>query len=106
VSGAARRALPVLAGCLLLATANGAWAVCHANGGKGSAGTLEGAKFQAYEAMLQGTDLGMWASWMATDAKVGVAPGYSVRGLRFRCKRGDGFLGAAYECHGRAAFCN
>lgn len=83
------------------ATSSGAQAQCNAIGGKGTAGDVEGAKFQAYEAMLQGTDWGMWAAWMATGAKVGVAPGYSVKGLRFRC--GKGGMGA--ECHGRATFC-
>ena len=38
--------------------------------------------------MLQRTDWGMWASWMAAGAKVGVAPGYTVKGLKFRCKPG------------------
>jgi hypothetical protein len=51
--------------------------------------------------MLQGTDWGMWAAWMATGAKVGVAPGYSVKGLKFRCGKG----GIGSECHGRATFC-
>ena len=42
---------------------------------------LDGARFQAYEAMLRGTDLSMWADWMVTGAKVGEAPGYRVDGL-------------------------
>ncbi|HWB45509.1 MAG TPA: hypothetical protein VG900_08730 [Hyphomicrobiaceae bacterium] len=83
------------------AGSSGAQAQCNTIGGKGTAWDAEGAKFQAYEAMLQGTDWGMWAAWMASGAKVGDAPGYSVKGLRFRCGKG----GVGAECHGRATFC-
>lgn len=86
---------------LLLTTASAAQAQCNTIGGKGTGGSLESARFQAYEAMLQGTDLGMWASWMATGAKVGVAPGYTVDGLKFKCGPG----GMGQECHARAKFC-
>jgi hypothetical protein len=45
--------------------------------------------------------LGMWANWMVTGAKVGVAPGYRVDGLRFKCGPG----GMGQECRARATFC-
>lgn len=86
---------------LVLAAASSAQAQCTTIGGKGTGGSLDSAQFQAYEAMLQGTDLGMWASWMVSGAKVGVAPGYSVEGLKFRCAPG----GMGRECHARAKFC-
>jgi hypothetical protein len=87
---------------LLLASASGAaHAQCNTIGGKGTGGSVDSAKFQAYEAMLQGTDLGMWATWMVTGAKVGVAPGYTVEGLRFRCEPG----GMGQQCRARAKFC-
>jgi hypothetical protein len=97
---------PWLAGSLaaalaLGAAAAGAQAQCTTIGGKGTAGSRDSAQFQAYEAMLQGTDLGMWANWMLTGAKVGVAPGYTVEGLKFRCGPG----GMGQECHARAKFC-
>jgi hypothetical protein len=85
--------------CLIAST--GAQAQCNTIGGKGTEGTTEGAKSQAYEAMLQGTDWGMWAAWMAQGQKLGVAPGYTVRGLKFRCKPG----GWGMECRSQATFC-
>jgi hypothetical protein len=51
--------------------------------------------------MLQGTDLGMWANWMVSGAKVGVAPGYRVDGLKFKCGPG----GMGQQCRARATFC-
>ena len=97
-----KRGLPGALGAVLaLAATSGAAAQCTTIGGKGTAGSLESARFQAYEAMLQGTDLGMWANWMATGAKVGDAPGYTVAGLKFRCASG----GIGQECHARAKFC-
>jgi len=96
-----RLAAAVAAGVLLITTAGIAQAQCNSIGGNGTAGSLESAQFQAYEAMLQGTDLGMWANWMVTGANVGVAPGYRVEGLKFRCGPG----GMGQECHARAKFC-
>lgn len=90
-----------LAGLVLIAAGGAAQAQCTTIGGKGTGGSLDSARFQAYEAMLQGTDLGMWASWMVSGAKVGAAPGYTVEGLKFRCAPG----GMGQECHARAKFC-
>jgi hypothetical protein len=75
---------------------------CVNKAGQGTNTTEDGAKFQAYEAILQATDWGMWASWMASSQKIGVAPGYDVSGLRFKCTTGTG-LGAT--CVGRAILC-
>ena len=86
---------------VLLALASPAAAQCTTIGGKGTAGSLDSARFQAYEAMLQGTDLGMWTSWMVSGAKVGEAPGYRVDGLKFKCGPG----GMGQECRARAKFC-
>jgi hypothetical protein len=90
-----------MAVAVLLAAASPAEAQCTTIGGKGTAGSLDSARFQAYEAMLQGTDLSMWASWMVTGAKVGEAPGYRVDGLKFKCGPG----GIGQECRARAKFC-
>ncbi|MGH6816595.1 MAG: hypothetical protein ACREC6_12920 [Hyphomicrobiaceae bacterium] len=74
---------------------------CVNKAGQGTAGTEEGAKFQAYEAILQATDWSMWATWMASGAKIGAAPGYKVSKLKFRCKKG----GLGVECIGQATLC-
>lgn len=75
---------------------------CVTKAGQGTNTTEEGAKFQAYEAILQATDWGMWASWMATSQKIGQAPGYSVSKLKFKCEKGTG-LGST--CVGQATLC-
>ena len=93
----------LLASALVIGTVPAAVAQknCVNKAGQGTAGTEEGAKFQAYEAILQAVDWGMWASWMASGAKIGVAPGYKVSNVKFRCKTGG--LGA--ECIGQATLC-
>ena len=53
--------------------------------------------------MLQGTDWGMWAQWMASSQKVGEAPGYKVSNVRTRCTAG-GALGR--ECVMQGKLCN
>jgi len=84
------------------ADAQKAKAQCVNKAGEGTNTTEEGAKFQAYEAILQATDWGMWASWMASSQKVGVAPGYAVRNTRFKCAKGTGL---GYTCRGQATLC-
>jgi hypothetical protein len=91
----------IVATALLALAGSGAQAQCNTIGGKGTGNSTDSAKFQAYEAMLQGTSWGMWAQWMATGAQVGVAPGYTVKGLKFRCKPG----GWGTECLSQATFC-
>lgn len=88
---------------LIVAAASPADArTCVNKAGQGTNTTEEGAKFQAYEAILQATDWGMWANWMATSQKVGVAPGYAVSRVRFKCQSGTG-LGST--CVGQATLC-
>jgi hypothetical protein len=95
------------AGALLLAdavTSPGAiaQAQCVNKAGKGTGSTDDDAKFQAWEAVLQATDLGSWGTWMVSSMKVGVAPGYKVSNLRQRCSAG-GFMGR--ECVVAARLC-
>lgn len=96
------------AGALVLAagayTSPGAiaQAKCVNKAGKGTGSTDNDAKFQAWEAVLQGTDLGSWGTWMVSSGTVGVAPGYKVSNLRQRCSAG-GFLGR--ECVVAARLC-
>jgi hypothetical protein len=82
-----------------LAPANAA--TCVNKAGQGTNTTEDGAKFQAWEAVLQATDWGMWAQFMASGQKVGSAPGYQVSKLRTKC--GKGGLGS--ECVIQATLC-
>jgi hypothetical protein len=92
----------VAAGGLLAGTAAAfAQSGCVVKAGQGTNTTEDGAKFQAYEAILQATDWGMWASWMASSQKIGVAPGYSVSGLKSKCTKG----GLGSECIVQAKLC-
>ncbi len=75
---------------------------CINKAGQGTNTTEDGAKFQAYEAILQATDWGMWAAWMASSQKIGEAPGYAVTRVRFKCQKGTG-LGST--CVGQATLC-
>jgi hypothetical protein len=75
---------------------------CVTKAGQGTAFTAEGAKFQAYEAILQATDWGAWVSWMAASQKLGEAPGYNVSKVKHKCNQGTG-LGAT--CVVRATLC-
>jgi hypothetical protein len=85
----------------VLAAAGAAEAQCVTKAGRGTAGDLDGAKFQAWEAVLQATDWGSWASFMAQGAKPGVAPGYKVSNLRTKCGKG----GWGQECVMQAKLC-
>jgi hypothetical protein len=91
----------VAAGVLVAAGAV-AQAQCVSKAGKGTGGYNDSAKFQAWEAVLQATDWGSWASWMASSQKVGEAPGYKVSSLKSRCAAG-GWLGR--ECVVGAKLC-
>jgi hypothetical protein len=63
-------------------------AACINKGGEGTNSTVDGAKFQAWEAVLQATDWGMWSQFMAGSQKVGDAPGYDVKNVRSKCSPG------------------
>ena len=74
---------------------------CVNKAGEGTNTTREGAQFQAYEAILQATDWGMWSVWMATSQKVGTAPGYKVSNMKTSCTAG----GLGQSCRVQATLC-
>ena len=74
---------------------------CVRKAGEGTNSTLDGAKFQAWEAVLQATDWGIWSAMMATKQEIGVAPGMSVSNLRANCKPG----GLGQVCVVQATLC-
>ena len=92
--------LAVVAAALGLA-AGSVQAQCVNKAGQGTNSTEDGAKSQAYEAVLQATDWGMWSVWMGQGMKYGSAPGYKVSGLKARCKKG----GLGSECVVQARLC-
>lgn len=62
---------------------------CVTKGGRGTGSTIDDARFQAWEAVLQATDWGMWAAWMGSGAKVKqAASGYSVSNIKEKCGNG------------------
>lgn len=71
---------------------------CFNKAAEGTGGDEKSAKFQVYEALLQATDWGAWAAWMAN----GTTPGYKVGTVKYRCKGGSG-LGVT--CRGQARIC-
>jgi hypothetical protein len=78
-------------------------AQCVDKGGRGTGSTIPDAKFQAWEAVLQATDWGMWAVWITSSTKVGqAASGYKVSNYREKCYNG-GSMGK--ECIIRAKLC-
>ena len=101
------------AGCavavLAFGTAPEAFAQKAAKGGgtclnkaaSGTNSTIDGAKFQAWEAVLQATDWGMWSAFMASGANIGVAPGYKVSNVKSSCAKG----GIGYSCKMQATLC-
>jgi hypothetical protein len=97
-----RRIVPALAVAgVTLAAAGGAQAACVSKAGQGTGSTVDNAKFQAWEAVLQATDWGSWASFMSSGMKVGTAPGYKVSNVKSRCKPG----GLGQECVMQATLC-
>ena len=88
---------------LLVAAGAVAQAACVTKAGRGTGGNDDSAKFQAWEAVLQGTDWGSWAYWMASSQTVGEAPGYKVSNVKSRCAAG-GALGR--ECVVQGKLCN
>jgi hypothetical protein len=69
---------------------------CFKKASTGTNTTIKGAKFQAYEALLQSFDWGVWAAYMST----GSTPGYKVR-PRYKCAKG----GLGYSCKAVATIC-
>lgn len=76
-------------------------ASCVLKAAQGTNSTRDGAMFQAWEAVLQATDWGSWASFMSSGAKVGTAPGYKVSNVKSKCKAG----GLGFECVMQAKLC-
>lgn len=70
-----------------IANAQGA-AKCVNKAGEGTNTTEAGAKFQAWEAVLQATDWSVWGAMMASKQEVGNAPGMKVSNLKSSCKPG------------------
>ena len=103
------RNLAILAAALLLAGSVGAAdaksgkssGACVDKAASGTSTSKDGAMFQAWEAVLQATDWGSWASFMAGPAKIGTAPGYKVSHVRSRCGKG----GIGYSCKMQATLC-
>jgi hypothetical protein len=70
---------------------------CFKKAASGTAGSLKGAKFQVYEAILQSFDWGVWAAWMSS----GTTPGYKIAKPRYTCAKG----GMGYNCKGVTTIC-
>jgi len=97
-----RVAVPALSlGCVLLLAGASAQAACITKGGRGTGGSIDNAKFQAWEAVLQATDWSSWAGFMAGGGKVGSAPGYKVSDVKSRCQSG----GLGHVCVMQARLC-
>ena len=79
----------------------GAAPVCVNKAASGTNTTRDGAMFQAWEAVLQATDWGSWASFMTSSGKIGTAPGYKVSQVKSRCSTG----GLGYNCKVQARLC-
>ncbi len=85
-----------------MAAAQGkAGATCVKKAGEGTGSSKDGALFQAWEAVLQATDWGSWASFMASGAKIGTAPGYKVSKVGQKCSPG----GLGQVCRMQATLC-
>lgn len=86
----------------ILAFASSANAACVNKAGEGTGGNKDSAMFQAWEIILQSSDIGGWMSWMASSQQVGVAPGWKVSNMRSSCKAG----GIGQTCVIQARLCN
>ncbi|MBI1386329.1 MAG: hypothetical protein GC150_15590 [Rhizobiales bacterium] len=84
-----------LAVVLVAAAPGSAGAACFNKASEGTGGDVEGAKFQAFEAILQSFSWGTWASWMTT----GQTPGYKIT-TKYKCKSGTG-LGVTCRANSR-----
>jgi hypothetical protein len=83
------------------AQAKGSAGTCVNKAGEGTNSTVDGAKFQAWEAVLQATDWGVWGAMMSSKQEVGNAPGMKVSNLRSSCKPG----GLGQVCIVQATLC-
>ena len=71
---------------------------CFKKAGTGEATTKKGAQFQVDEVLLQATDWGAWAAWMAT----GKTPGYTFGKRYYKCSKGGSW---GWKCYGQARIC-
>ena len=71
---------------------------CFKKAGTGEATTKKGAQFQVDEVLLQATDWGAWAAWMAS----GKTPGYSFGKRYYKCTKGGNW---GWKCYGQARIC-
>jgi hypothetical protein len=93
----------LLAATAVVAAAAVAQAECVTKAGKGTGGTDDSAKFQAWEAVLQATDWTSWGAWMVSSTTtIGQAPGYRVTNVKTKCEAG-GMLGR--QCRIQAKLC-
>jgi hypothetical protein len=83
------------------APAKGGGGACVNKAGEGTNTTADGAKFQAWEAVLQAYDWGVWSAMMASKQEVGVAPGVKVSNIKSSCKAG----GIGQVCIVQATLC-
>lgn len=77
---------------------------CFVKAAQGTNSTLAGAKVQAYEALLQATDWGLWGNWMSSSASPDNAykgGGYSIDKPKWKC--GPGGIGTS--CIAQARIC-
>jgi hypothetical protein len=74
---------------------------CVNKAGEGTNSTVDGAKFQAWEAVLQATDWSVWGAMMSSKQEIGNAPGMTVKNLRSSCKPG----GIGQSCVVQATLC-
>jgi hypothetical protein len=84
-----------------LADAQKAGATCVNKAGEGTNTTVDGARFQAWEAVLQATDWSVWGAMMSSKQVVGNAPGMTVKNLKSSCKAG----GLGQTCVVQATLC-
>lgn len=90
-----------IAGLALTALPEAQAATCVNKAASGTNTTQDGALFQAWEAVLQATDWGSWASFMSSGAKIGTAPGYKVSNVKSKCAPG----GIGFSCKMQATLC-
>jgi hypothetical protein len=85
-----RKSTCLLAAAALLAISGPVFAQgkgnCFNKAAEGTNTDEAGAKFQAYEAILQSFDWGAWSSWMSNKT----TPGYKITTTRQRCTKGAG----------------
>ena len=90
-------AAAVAVAVLFAGYAGGAEAGCFKKTASGTSTSVDGAKFQVKEAILQSFDWSVWAAFMAT----GSTPGYRVTSNGYKCTPG----GLGYNCVGTSTIC-